>query len=242
MRESPVVSLRNVSFKYNHVPVLEGVNFFVHEGEFVTVLGPNGGGKTTLIKIILGLLKPHTGKVTVFGKPPMYSRKRMGYVPQYTLFDRQFPVTVGEVVLTGLLTKLGGFLTRDEKVSVSHVLEEVDAGDLKDRPFADLSGGQRQKVLIARALVSNPDILLLDEPTNSVDTGTENKLLNLLKELNRRMTIFVVTHDMGLVSDNVKKVICVNRVVRVHPTSEISQELFEGLYGRSMQLVRHDKV
>jgi len=238
-REHAVVG-RGMRFSYNHDSVLIDVSFEVHTGSFVSMVGPNGGGKTTLLKIIAGLLKPSTGTVRIFGRPPSGAHSKVGYVPQYTLFDPYFPATVSDVVLMGRLRNGPGFYSRSDREAAERSLEEVDLARQRNTLFADLSGGQRQRVLIARALVGSPEILLLDEPTSSVDVVVESRLNQLLQKLNERMTIVLATHDMGFVSNLVESVICVNRRVHMHPVEEIKEGTIEDTYGGIMRIIRHD--
>jgi zinc transport system ATP-binding protein len=236
-----VVSFENVTFAYNAVPVLEHVSLSVREGEFAAIVGPNGGGKTTLLKLALGLLRPTSGVVRLFGQAPRTARHRAGYTPQHADFDPHFPVTVMDVVLMGRVEKRrGGAYGRLDRESAEAALAEMGLVDVAGRPFDSLSGGQRQRALIARALVANPELLLLDEPTANVDAMAGNRLLETLHELSRRMTIAMVSHDLGFVSSMVQSVICVNREVVVHPTSDITGQTIQDLYGHDMRMVRHD--
>jgi zinc transport system ATP-binding protein len=242
MIEEPVIRVEKLSFSYNGLPVLEDVSLTVQEGDFLCVVGPNAGGKTTLLKLILGLLKPSSGSIRVFGQPPVKSRSRMGYMPQYSSLDPLFPVSVLDVVLMGRLGNGNkfGFYRKTDRLAAGEALEKVELQDVRNRAFSDLSGGQRQRVLIARALVSDPELLLLDEPTSNVDAAVETELSELLNRLNERMTVALVTHDLGFVSSNVKRVACVNKRVVVHAMSEISGEMINDLYGCDMKMVRHD--
>jgi len=242
MANVPVVSLEHVFFSYNGLSVLDDVCMAVYEGDFLCVVGPNAGGKTTLLKLIMGLLKPARGTIRVFGHPPDRARPRIGYMPQHVRLDPQFPVNVGDVVLMGRLGgphRFGPY-SRADKKAAEKALSNVEMADLRNRPFGELSGGQRQRVLIARALVSDPDLLLLDEPTANVDTVIETELYDLLQRLNQHVTIILVTHDLGFVSRYVKSVACVNRQVVVHPTSEITGEMINEIYGCDVRMVRHD--
>ncbi len=244
MKREPVVALEGVSFSYNGSPVLEDVHLAVEERDFLCVVGPNGGGKTTLLKLILGLYKPDRGRVRVFGGPPERARSRIGYMPQHVHLDPLFPVTVLDVVLMGRLgdgLRFGPFRSRDKEAARA-ALAQVELDHLGHHSFADLSGGQRQRVLVARALASNPDLLLLDEPTSNIDTVHETELFAILSGLNERMTIIVVTHDLGFVSRYVRRVACVNRRVVVHPTSEITGEMIHEIYESDVRMVRHDTV
>ena len=237
----PAVCVKGVDFSYDGTTVLEGVNLDVDAGNFATVIGPNGGGKTTLIKLILGLLRPQAGEVRVFGQRPRDVTGRIGYAPQHAQYDPKFPVTVSDVVLMGRLHRLGvGRYAHRCKEAVMRALEELRLADLALRPFNALSGGQRQRVLIARALVSDPELLLLDEPTANIDAAAGNRILELLGELNRRMTIIMVSHDFGVVSGMAGSVICVNRDVAIHPTADLTGDTIRELYGGDFRLVRHD--
>jgi len=243
MDEVPAIELQDVGFSYNGIPVLEKVNLSIGREEFLSVVGPNGGGKTTLLKIILGLLKPSTGRVRVFGAPPERNRERMGYMPQHTQFDPQFPVSVMDVVLMGNLgSRRGGPYSRRDRDEGCRVLDQVDMCGQSRNSFSSLSGGQRQRVLLARALISEPEILLLDEPTANVDVGIESKLDRILKNLKKHMTILMVTHDLGFVTHMVESVICVNRKVVVHPTSSLNGKLIHELYETDMRMVQHNRV
>jgi len=238
----PVIQLQDVSFSYDGVPVLEDVNLTVTDGDFVSIVGPNGGGKTTLLKIILGLVRPSRGNVRVFGLPPVKARSRIGYMAQQSTFDFLFPVNVLDVVLMGRLGHGAGlgFYSREDRRAALQALDRMEMEPLQNRPFSRLSGGQRQRVLLARALASEPELLLLDEPTANVDAAIETELFEILDMLNRHMTIMLVTHDLGFVSAYVRSVICVNRRLAVHPTSSITGEMIHELYGGNVQMVRHD--
>jgi len=236
-----IVVLKDVFFAYNGSPVLENVNLIIKKGEFASIVGPNGGGKSTLLKLLLGILRPDSGELSVFNKAPEKTRHRIGYMPQHAQFDIRFPVTVMEVVLMGRLGyALGGRYSKKDRHIAERSLEEVNMTGLAKRSFSDLSGGQRQRVLIARALCCEPDLLLLDEPTANIDPEVEEALFEILKSLNKRMTILLATHDIGFVSQSVKSVICVNRCVVVHPTSELSGEIIKDIYGGEVCMIRHD--
>ncbi|MDO5567350.1 MAG: ABC transporter ATP-binding protein, partial [Planctomycetia bacterium] len=206
---SPLIELENVSFAYGLVPVLENVTMEVLQGEFASIVGPNGGGKTTLVRIMLGLLTPLTGRVRLFGDDPSKTRLNVGYTPQYASVDFQFPITVEEIVLAGRLgvktsvekssffSKLfSGMRFDDVDRKAAHAaMERMQIADLAARSFGDLSGGQKQRVFIARALAADPQLLILDEPTNNIDPSSMEKFYDLLTELNKTITILVVTHD-----------------------------------------------
>lgn len=239
-----IISLKDVNFSYNGGPlVLEDINFEIYQNEFIGIIGPNGGGKTTLLKLIMGLLKPISGKITVFNKTPEASRKAIGYVPQFTTFNREFPISVKDVVLMGRLgntRKFAGYRKKDRNV-VYKVLERLEVEMLQNRPIGTLSGGQLQRVMIARALACEPKLLLLDEPTANIDIHAEKSVLDILNEINREVAIVIISHDIGFVSRYIKKVACLNKTLLCHRTTELSAELIQQLYEVSVRAVRHEK-
>ncbi len=242
MSQPPAIAIRDLSFAYNGEQVLSGVNLTVAPRDFAAVVGPNGGGKTTLLKLILGLLSPSAGSLLVLGRPPANARTQIGYMPQHPQMDYSFPVTVMDVVLMGRLgcgTGLGRY-SRTDQQAARQALGQVGLADLGARPFHDLSGGQRQRVLIARALAGEPRLLLLDEPTANVDVRGEREVFELLKELNQNIAVVVVSHDLGFVSPYVQNVICVNRRVVSHPTSQVTGQVIAEIYGGEVNMVRHD--
>ncbi|HUW82608.1 MAG TPA: ABC transporter ATP-binding protein [Phycisphaerae bacterium] len=237
----PIVCFRDVSFGFDGQRVIERANFDVEPGDLVCVVGPNGGGKTTLLKLALGALRPTEGEVRVFGDSPARVRHRVGYMPQHLHYDPQFPVTVRDVVLMGRLdSHLGGRYSRADKQAARSAMDELGIADLAGRLFDALSGGQRQRVLIARALACQPELLLLDEPTANVDAAIEEKFFETIKQLSGRMTIVMVSHDLRFVSSLFAKAICVNRRVAVHPIGAVTGEVIEQLYGAHLSVVRHD--
>jgi zinc transport system ATP-binding protein len=244
MEAEPVIDLRDVGFAYNDRLILDSVDLVVKAMDFTSIVGPNGGGKTTLLKLICGLLKPRSGSIEVLGQTPREARTRIGYMPQSAQLDPLFPITVREVVLTGRLSShrwFGRYSNEDRRIA-DESLAEVGLSDASDNPFFSLSGGQRQRVLIGRALATQPDILLLDEPTANFDPKAEQSFYKLLRDLNKRLTIVLVSHDLNFVSTFVKTVICVHDGKAVaHPTSEIPGELASDVLGRgTMRLVSHD--
>jgi len=242
MTDVAAVEISGVWFSYGDQPVLREVNLHIGAGERVCVVGPNGGGKTTLLKLMLGLLRPDRGRVRVLGQSPAAGRRRIGYAPQHAVFDPSFPVSVMDVVLMGRLGRaaaMGPFRKADRQAA-ARALGEVGLGDLAGRGFAALSGGQRQRVLIARALAGEPELLLLDEPTANLDLGVEAEFNQLLQRLSDRLTLMIVSHDVGFVSQLTSKVVCVYGTVAVHPTDELTGEMMKDLYGHDVRLVRHD--
>jgi zinc transport system ATP-binding protein len=241
MTAAPLIQLESVSFAYDGPQVLRDVSLSIPRGDLACVIGPNGGGKSTLIRLMLGLLEPQSGRVRVFGMSPEAGRERIGYLPQRVHFDPQFPVSVQDVVLMGRLGRsrwLGMWSGSDRAVS-SRALEDVGLAGLERRPFAALSGGQRQRVLIARALASEPDLLVLDEPTSNLDIKVEEQLYSLLRTLNERLTVVLVSHDVNLVSKYVKTAICVNKTVHMHTSAQINEQVIEELFGRQVRTVHH---
>lgn len=243
MKDEAVITIEGLTFRYNGAPVLEDVNLTINQKEFVWVVGPNGGGKTTLLKLMLGLLKPVRGIVRVFGRSPGKARPRVGYMPQYVRLDPQFPVDVMDIVLMGRLGNgvQWGPHRKHDKEAAAQALREVGLWEKQGHSFSTLSGGQQRRLLIARALACKPDLLLLDEPTANLDLAVEQELFELLRKLNQRLTIVMVSHDPAFVSQFVERVVCVNRKVAVHPTSEMEEEIMSELYGRRVRLVRHDQ-
>ena len=236
----PDIIFDDVSFSYGEEPILEDVNLRVDHGEFIGIIGPNGGGKTTLLRLILGLIFPNRGTVRVFGRSPKEVAHRIGYVPQHLLFDASFPATVFDIVSMGQIGRRLECGKEEKKQAAMEALAAVDLTQFAHRSFAGLSGGQRQRVLIARALAFNPKMLLFDEPTANVDSSSGEKLYRILAELNKRMTILVVSHDIGFVNRHITSVVCVNHTVVIHPTSTLAGQNILDLYGQDIALVRHD--
>jgi len=239
---SEVVSLRGVSFSYDGPMVLDRVELSVREGEFLGVVGPNAGGKSTLLRIILGLLEPSAGEVHVLGRSPLESRRQLGFVSQYPTFRRDFPITVRETVRMGRLGNgggvLGGYRSRDKEIA-ERVMKETETLELASRRLGTLSGGQLQRVMLARALACEPKILILDEPTANIDMRVEKDIFDLLKELNKRMTILVVSHDVGFISSYVHRVACLNRTLICHHTAAIDGQIINQLYESEVRMVEH---
>jgi len=224
-----VIQGQNISYSYNRIiDVLLDISFDVYEKDFVALIGPNGGGKSTLLKIILGLLIPDKGTIHVFGKKPKYTRNKVGYVPQYSQIDLNYPISVWEIVISGLLGRksIGSHFNEKDRDKTSKILEKMDLTDLKETPVGELSGGQRQRVLVARALVRNPKLLLLDEPTNNIDPESGSNLYKFLHELNKDMTIIIVSHDIGTVSKYVNNVFCLNKTIVCNKADKITGECF----------------
>ncbi len=243
----PFVELEEVDFSYGEIRVLEGINLTVEAGDFLGIIGPNGSGKTTLLRIMLGLLEPEHGQVRLFGHPPSAFRQwgRLGYVPQKATLDPALPATVQEVVATGLVPALGlwGRVGATERGRIQEVLTHVGMDAHAGARIGALSTGQQQRVLIARALVSNPELLILDEPTGGVDPEAQTSFYALLHHLNRErdVTLILVSHDIGVVAKEVTKLACLNRRLIFHgrPADFLSDAALTALYGPSVRVVSH---
>ncbi len=233
-----LLEVEGVTFGYGAQPILDDVSLTVRRGDFLAIIGPNGGGKTTLLKILLGLLRPWSGTVRwrLSGR-----RGAVGYVPQFAGFDRTFPLRVRDVVLMGRLGVRGRFrrFRAEDRRAVAAVLERLGLLQAARSPIGDLSGGQLQRALIARALVSEPEILLLDEPLASIDAESREVLTRTLEELNSRIPVVVVTHDLTPFAGAVRQIACINRRLNYHPHGELSQEMLEEVYGCPVELIAH---
>lgn len=240
--ESLAVDIKNLYVSYGQIKALSGVNLEVKSGEYLGIIGPNGGGKSTLIKALLGLVPISNGSVLLFGNSPQKNRRYAGYVPQITAVDKHFPISVYEVVLSGCLQpriKLFAKFAQKDKELAYKLLEKVGLSDLAERQVSQLSGGEFQKMLIARALAAKPKLLVLDEPTASVDAVSRNQIFSLLEELNKEMTIILVTHDLLAVSSQVTKLACLNRTLVYHGEPEINENIVNSLYGCPVDLIAH---
>ncbi|MGK5095432.1 metal ABC transporter ATP-binding protein [Deltaproteobacteria bacterium TL4] len=229
-----VLNIQELNFAYSKgITVLEKVNLVVEQGDFLVILGPNGGGKTTLLKLILGLLKPITGTIELFGKKSAKEVQRIGYVPQQTSINTEFPVSVLDVVLMGA-EKTGNFRWEhysQRKEAALKALDRVGMTDLSSNRIGKLSGGQRQRVIIARALMSQPELLMLDEPTASIDNVGKGEFYELLQQLNQSMTIISISHDMSIIPAIAKSIACINRTLHFHPAPELTPEMLKMIYG-----------
>ena len=236
------LDISNLNVFYGEDCALKDINLQVEEREFLAIIGPNGGGKTTLLKSILGLVQPDSGEIRIFGRSGESARRSIGYVPQFSRFDRKFPISVEEVVLIGRLSGRSAWFSRfsrQDRQLVDSLLERLEIADLKHRQIGQLSGGQLQRVLIARALAVEPQILVLDEPTASVDSASKTRIYDLLKELNQEMTILIVTHDLSAVSSNIDKIACLNQQLFYHGRTELEAGLVEKVYGCPVDLIAH---
>ncbi len=235
------VNFSGVSFTYDRSAVLEDVTFSVMAGEFFGLIGPNAAGKSTLLKLLLGLLEPQRGQVQVLGQTPRIARQHIGYVPQFPTFSRNFPINVLDMVLLGRLGVGGtaGAFSAEDRAQAGKALRAVEIEALTNTPIRELSGGQLQRALIARALVCEPELLILDEPTANIDVRAEEDIFALLRGYSAHMTIIVVSHDIGFISGYVDRVGCLNRTLVCHATGEITGRTIEELYGAPVRRIMH---
>ncbi len=237
---APAAELAGVSLSLRGNPVLEDVSLRIEAHDYLAVLGPNGGGKTSLLKILLGLLSPDRGSVRILGRPARRAHGQVGYVPQHVRFDLAFPIRVMDVVLMGRLGAARfGRIGAQDRAAAEAVLERVEIQGLAQRPIGALSGGQLQRVLIARALAQRPKLLLLDEPTASLDERIGRSVWELFEELSEEMAVVVVSHDVGAISRYVRSVACLNRRLHAHPSKELTPEILEATYGGPVDLLAH---
>ncbi|CAG37790.1 metal ABC transporter ATP-binding protein [Desulfotalea psychrophila] len=234
----PLIEIRDLCHSYQNQEVLHHINLEVYHGDFISIIGPNGGGKTTLLKLIIGLLKPTRGEILIKGQPFDKERATIGYVPQYINHNLNFPATALDVVLMGCHRparrfKLGHCKKDREAAQLS--LEKIGIENCAEKKIRDLSGGQRQRVLIARALVSEPELLVLDEPTASIDTKGQTDFYNLLQELNKDITILMVSHDLLMISSYAKSIACLNKGLSYHPTFTSFNDVLNAFYSCSVK-------
>jgi zinc transport system ATP-binding protein len=237
-RPQALIAARHVTFGYGAETVIEDISLEIGPRDFLAIIGPNGGGKTTLVKILLGLLRPWSGEVV--WNPPVRPG-RMGYVPQFSTFDKAFPLRVSDVVQMGRLDRRSLLrpYTKKDRIEVGRVLARLGLTEVAAEHVSELSGGQLQRVLIARAIVSDPEILFLDEPTASIDAESRGTLTGLLEELNRRIPVVVITHDVTGLAPLVRRIACVNRRLVCHEGAELDAHTLEEAYGGPVELVTH---
>ena len=237
-----IITIRNLSVRYDSVVALEHVDLDIYDNDFIGIIGPNGGGKSTLVKAIMGVV-PHSG--TVEFSPSIYlkGKPNIGYLPQTSNFDKSFPISVSEVILSGLQSERGmlGRYTKEDRLRVVELLDMVGLTELKKRAIGELSGGQLQRVMLCRALISEPKILVLDEPANFVDNRFENELYNILQQLSSKMAILMVSHDLGTISSVVRNIVCVNRHVHRHDSNIITAEQLQN-YDCPIQIISHGNI
>lgn len=233
------IKLENVSVFYGSRCALKDINLNIRYKDFIGIIGPNGGGKTTLLKLILGFIIPNEGKI-------YNNYEKIGYVPQYATFNLNFPISVIDVVLMGFLSnriKLFHKYTKQELKLAKEVMNKLGILELKNRQINQLSGGQLQKVLIARALLMKPNILLLDEPTTNIDVSSKTDIYRILKKLNMEITILIVSHDIGIISSYVNSIACLNQTLYYHDENfNINQDTIEKVYGCPVDIITHGKI
>jgi zinc transport system ATP-binding protein len=244
MTEPVVIELRGVCVRYGDVPVLEDIDLDVTEHDFLGLIGPNGGGKSTLLRVILGLVAPDLGTVSVLGGPPDRMRRAIGYVAQRPDFSRDFPARVWDVALMGRAATRGAFrrYDADDRAAAEDALKRVGMWQFRDKQIGSLSGGELQRVFIARALVGKPEILLLDEPLASIDPAMQSDFYELLQSLRPNLTIVMVSHDIGAVSVHVNTIACLNRRLFCHGAQELTPEILEATYQCPVQFIAHGPV
>ncbi|MBI4634166.1 MAG: metal ABC transporter ATP-binding protein [Deltaproteobacteria bacterium] len=232
-----LIEIRDLTFGYGRTAVVEDISLDIADKDYILLIGPNGGGKTTLLKLILGILKPWNGTIA-FQKD---IAGQIGYVPQFSSFNRNFPITVSEMALSGCISGRNYLkrYSREERRRTDMMLEKVNLSDKRNESIIDLSGGQLQRVLIARSLVSEPAILLLDEPTASIDITSQSTLLNLLDELNQEIAIVVVTHDPTAFSLSYRHLACLNKNLYFHGRGKLDAAVLENIYGCPVELIGH---
>ena len=244
MNHAATLEFSHVGFAYGDLPVLKDVSLRIESGEFWALIGPNGGGKSTLLKLALGLLRPDSGRIRIMGQSPKQAHDRIGYVPQFATFRRDFPLDVRQVVRQGCLDGRNWWRPKrtSDRHAVLEALDQVGVADLVERPIGTLSGGQLQRVIIARALAARPALLLLDEPTAHVDSDAETSFFDLMADLRDRMALVMVSHDVGLVSRHVDRIACLNKTLTWHGAVPIGEGVLERLYGASARLVDHRRT
>jgi zinc transport system ATP-binding protein len=249
MEKKVCIELEDINYTLNGHPVLEYISFAVNEGEYLGIIGPNGGGKTTLLRIMLGLLKPSSGKVKIFGQEINHfkDRYKLGYVPQRAAHEEfYFPASVEEVVKSGRTAKIGLFkkFHKEDREAVKQAMDIAGVLELKERLIGELSGGERQRVFIARALAGGPGILILDEPVVGVDIASKDRFYSFLKHLNKeeKITIIFVSHDVGAIAHEVNDVLCLNRRLICHgsPEDYIKEDFLEQVYGSKVKSIFHN--
>lgn len=238
---TPTLEIQGLNFSYPQAQVLKDIDLTLYPEEFLGIVGPNGGGKSTLLKLILGLLTPDSGAIRVLGKSPHAARPLLGYVPQFATFESVFPIKVKDTVLQGCLGARNRqlFYTRNDRLKAVEAMERTDILELQNHPLTALSGGQRQRVLIARALACSPQLLLLDEPTANVDPYHGESIFGLLHRLHDDISVILISHDLGFITRCVTRVACLNHTMVCHSTTPVKNELMEKLYGMPISRVNH---
>lgn len=239
-----IIKIENLSADYDRKTVLHDINLEISEKDFLGIIGPNGGGKTTLMKVILGLLKPSEGKITFYDNGMPVEQLEIGYLPQYNSIDKKFPISVYEVILSGLNRQKSLFsrFTKEHHERVKGTISMMGLEGMENKPIGQLSGGQMQRALLGRAIVSNPKAIILDEPNTYIDKRFEARLYSLLEEINKQRAVILVSHDIGSVLQTVKSIACVNGTLDYHPQSEVSAEWIEEKLQCPIELLGHGEL
>lgn len=242
MQRKPIITLREVGVDYDGQTALEDVNLTIYEDDFLGIIGPNGGGKTSLVKAILGAV-PHRGVVEIDESLRRGKHFKIGYMPQVSKFDMRFPISIEEVVLSGLQTENGFFgrYRSKDRTKALQLLEQMGIADLAKRPIGEVSGGQMQRALLCRAIIAEPRLLILDEPTNFVDNKFENEFYAMVQSLSKRMAIMIISHDLGTITSVVRAIVCVNRHVHRHDSNILTEEQLRN-YNCPIQIVSHGHI
>ena len=244
MNKNLLLRLQNISVGYGRKTVLHDIDLCLYEKDFLGIIGPNGGGKTTLIKTILGLVKPQSGQLTFYKDGQPVPRIGMGYLPQYNRIDKKFPISVYEVILSGLNSEkhIWQRFKPEHHERVRQMVEQMGLGGLEHHPAGALSGGQLQRALLGRAIISQPDIVILDEPNTYIDKRFESQLYSLLETINRHSAVVLVSHDIGAVLQNVRTIACVNETLDYHPDTEVPPDWLERHFNCPIDLIGHGQL
>ncbi|MDH6357912.1 metal ABC transporter ATP-binding protein [Parabacteroides sp. PF5-9] len=239
-----LIELQDISAGYEEKTVLHDVSLTIYANDFLGIIGPNGGGKTTLLKVILGLLTPKKGEVCFFQNEERVSSLRIGYLPQMNIIDKKFPISVWEVIASGLSSEKSLFrgFNKRQRERIDEVIGQMGLEELKGRAIGELSGGQLQRVLLGRSIVSRPSVLVLDEPSSYVDKRFESQFYHLLEEINKESAIVLVSHDIGTVLSIVKNIACVNETLHYHAGTEISEDWLGDVYACPIELIGHGEI
>lgn len=242
MKAEPIIKLEQVQVEYEGKTVLRDINLAVYAKDFLGIIGPNGGGKTTLVKTILGLKKPTAGSLAFLRDGKAVPSVRMGYLPQYNRIDKKFPISVYEVILSGIKKSLWRPYSKVQHKEVEDMVRRMGLEEVRERPIGALSGGQLQRALLGRAIVSHPDVVILDEPNTYIDKRFETQLYQLLEEINRDSAIILVSHDLGSVLQNVRTIACVNETLDYHPDTELPEGWLEDKFNCPIDLIGHGNL
>ena len=236
-----LIELEHVTAGYDNKVVLKDISLTVWKDDFLGIIGPNGGGKTTLLKVILGLITPKEGEISFYQNEEKVKQLKIGYLPQMSLIDRKFPISVFEVIASGLASEkpLLHAFSAEQKIQINETIEKMGLGDLRNRSIAELSGGQLQRVLLGRSMVSHPQVLILDEPNSYVDKRFESKFYPLLKEVNKESAVILVSHDVGTVLSLVKNIACVNEDLHYHSGTNVTADWLNQKYACPFELIGH---